>query len=72
MSDWPPAVANLRCELALDYWVKYSTLDACDLGLNTRVLVDGCRGIELQRGDIDLALDGMKAAGAAILKSSEL
>lgn len=72
MSDWPPLVANFCCELALNYCVRYSTLDGCDRGLNTRVPIDGCRGIELQRGDIDPALDGMKAAGAAILKSSEL
>ena len=35
--------------LALDYCVKYSTLDARHLGLNTYVIVDGCRGIELSR-----------------------
>ena len=38
--------------LALDYCVKYSTLDARHLGLNTHVIVDGCRGIELEPGDI--------------------
>jgi nicotinamidase/pyrazinamidase len=58
--------------LALDYCVKYSTLDARQLGLNTYVIVDGCRGIELQSGDIDRALDEMKRAGAVLLKSSEL
>jgi nicotinamidase/pyrazinamidase len=58
--------------LALDYCVKYSTLDARHLGLNTHVIVDGCRGIELQASDIDRALDEMKRAGAVLLKSSEL
>ena len=33
--------------LALDFRVKYSTLDARQLGLNTHVILDGCRGIEL-------------------------
>jgi len=58
--------------LALDYCVKYSVLDARQLGLNTHVILDGCRGIELERGDIDRALDEMKRAGAALLTSSEL
>jgi nicotinamidase/pyrazinamidase len=58
--------------LALDYCVKYSVLDARQLGLNTHVILDGCRGIELARGDIDRAIDEMKRAGAVLLKSSEL
>jgi nicotinamidase/pyrazinamidase len=58
--------------LALDYCVKYSTLDARQLGLNAHVIVDGCRGIELEHGDIDRTLDEMKRAGAVLLKSSEL
>jgi nicotinamidase/pyrazinamidase len=58
--------------LALDYCVKYSTLDARHLGLKTFVIVDGCRGIELEPGDIGRALDEMKRAGAILLKSSEL
>jgi len=58
--------------LALDYCVKYSTLDARQLGLKTHVIVDGCRGIELEPGDISRALDEMKRAGAVLLKSSDL
>lgn len=58
--------------LALDYCVKYSALDARQLGLNTHVIVDGCRGIELEPGDIGRALAEMKQAGADLLKSSQL
>jgi nicotinamidase/pyrazinamidase len=58
--------------LALDYCVKYSALDARYLSLNTHVIIDGCRGIELEPGDIDRALNEMKSAGAALLKSTEL
>ena len=58
--------------LALDYCVKYSALDARHLGLNTNVIVDGCRGIELEPGDIGRALEEMKRAGAVLLKSSDL
>jgi nicotinamidase/pyrazinamidase len=58
--------------LALDYCVKYSVLDARHLGLNTHIIVDGCRGIELEPGDIGRALDEMKRVGAALLKSADL
>ena len=58
--------------LALDYCVKYSTLDARHLGLNTYVIVDGCRGIELEPSDITRALDQMKRVGAILVESSEL
>lgn len=58
--------------LALDYCVKYSALDARQLGLNTHVILDGCRGIDLESGDIDCALDEMNRAGTRILKSTNL
>ena len=58
--------------LALDYCVKYSVLDSRQLGLNTHVILDGCRGIGLELGDLDRALDEMKHAGAVLLQSSEL
>ena len=58
--------------LALDYCVKYSTLDTRQLGLNAHVIVDGCRGIDLKPGDISCALDEMKRAGAVLFKSSDL
>lgn len=58
--------------LALDYCVKCSALDAHQLGLNTHVILDGCRGIELEPGDIGRALDEMKGVGAVLLKSSDL
>lgn len=58
--------------LALDYCVKYSALDARQLGLNTHVIADGCRGIGLEPGDVDRAFDDMKRAGAVLLESREL
>jgi hypothetical protein len=36
------------------------------------VILDGCRGIELEPGDIARALDDMKRVGAILLKSSDL
>jgi nicotinamidase/pyrazinamidase len=47
-------------------------LDARHLGLIAHVILDGCRGIELEPGDIDCTLDEMKRAGAVLLKSSDL
>jgi len=58
--------------LALDYCVKYSVLDARQLGLHTHVILDGCRGIELKPGDIDRALEEMKRVGAVLLQSSDV
>ena len=58
--------------LALDYCVKYSALDARHLGLNTHVILDGSRGIELEHGDIDRTLDEMKRVGAVLLKSGDV
>jgi hypothetical protein len=40
--------------------------------LNTHVILDCCRGIELERGDIERALEEMKQAGATIVKSGDL
>jgi nicotinamidase/pyrazinamidase len=48
------------------------TLDARRLGLNTHVILDGCRGIELNSGDIDQALDEMRRVGAVLLQSSQI
>src|SRR6266436_1710000 len=58
--------------LALDYCVKYSALDARHLGLTTCVILDGCRGIDLESGDIGRALEEMKRVGAVLLQSAEI
>jgi nicotinamidase/pyrazinamidase len=58
--------------LATDYCVKFSALDACVLGFRTVVVADACRGVDLEPGDVDRALDEMRAAGARVLNSEEL
>ena len=60
------------CGLATDYCVKYSVLDARQLGFNAHVIIDACRGIDLAPGDVDLAIKEMKASGATILQSGDL
>lgn len=52
--------------LATDYCVKYTVLDALTLGYKTSVIKDGCRGVNLQPQDSQLALDTMNEAGANI------
>jgi nicotinamidase/pyrazinamidase len=52
--------------VATDYCVKFSVLDALRLGFKTVVLTKGIRGVELQPGDSQRALDEMRAAGAEI------
>ena len=58
--------------LATDYCVKFSALDALSLGFGTHVIKDGCRGIDLQPGDVDRAVEAMAAAGAEIVSSEEV
>jgi nicotinamidase/pyrazinamidase len=58
--------------LAADYCVKFSALDAVDLGFQTFVIEDGCRAVELQPGDGARAIEGMKAAGVAVIRSKVL
>lgn len=50
--------------LATDYCVKFSVLDALELGYQVEVIVDGCRGINLQPQDSQTALAEMKKHGA--------
>ncbi len=56
--------------LATDYCVKFSVLDAVELGFEANVILDGCRGIDLQAGDVSKAIDEMKTAGVVIVSSA--
>ena len=58
--------------LATDYCVKFSALDAVQLGLETYVVTGGCRGIDLSPGDIDKAYDEMRQAGVKLVDASAL
>jgi nicotinamidase/pyrazinamidase len=53
--------------LATDYCVKYTVLDAIKLGFKTYVLLEGCRGIDVNPGDCKKAIEQMKQAGATII-----
>ena len=55
------------CGLATDYCVKFTVLDALAEGFQVNLLLEACRGVELQPGDCAAALDQMLAAGASVL-----
>lgn len=52
--------------LATDYCVKFTALDAAKLGFKTTLLLQGCRGVELNPGDCEKAIEEMKQAGVTI------
>ena len=52
--------------LATDYCVKNTALDALRHGLEVRVDPEGVRGVDLNAGDSERALDEVRAAGAAV------
>jgi nicotinamidase/pyrazinamidase len=58
--------------LTTEYCILYSVLDALELGLKVHVVLDACRGIELQRGDIERALRTMKDQGVEFLTTEEV
>jgi nicotinamidase/pyrazinamidase len=58
--------------LATDYCVKFSCLDAVHLGLDVHLIMDGCRVIDLQPGDIDKALEEMRQAGVKIINAKDI
>lgn len=47
--------------LATDYCVKFTALDAVTLGFETRLLVEGVRGVELKPGDCQDAITEMRS-----------
>lgn len=57
--------------LATDYCVKFSVLDALSLGYQAQVIVDGCRGVNLQPEDSQQALLEMQQAGAKLMTLSQ-
>jgi nicotinamidase/pyrazinamidase len=55
--------------LATDYCVKLTALDSVSLGYETRLILPGCRGVELTAGDVDLAVAEMKNAGVQVMET---
>lgn len=53
--------------LATDYCVKFTALDAVSLGFNPIVVEDGCRGVNIHPGDVQAALDHLRAEGVQVI-----
>jgi nicotinamidase/pyrazinamidase len=56
--------------LATDYCVKFTVLDALDLGFEVYLVEDGCRAVNLQPGDGDSAIAEMRRKGATVITSN--
>lgn len=55
--------------LATDYCVRATVLDALEGGWGVKLILPGCRGVELREGDCERAIAEMIAAGAEPIES---
>lgn len=60
------------CGLALDYCVKFTALDALELGFRTRLVRDGTRAVNLEPGDDERAFAAIREAGGEVVDSASL
>ena len=58
--------------LATDYCVKNSVLDARSLGFDVIVVEDAIRGVEVEPGDSERAVEAMREAGAVLAGSEQV
>lgn len=58
--------------LATDYCVKFTVLDALDLGYKVYLIEDGCKGVNLNLNDSKNAIKEMISKGANIILSSDI
>lgn len=58
--------------LATDYCVKFSVLDAIAMGFKTYVIMDACKGVNLQLSDSQKAFEVMQKAGAYLIRAEDL
>lgn len=58
--------------LATDYCVKYTALDARRLGYRVVLVPEGCRGVNIQAGDVTRAKEEMAQAGVEIMPFTQV
>lgn len=58
--------------LATDYCVKFTVLDAISEGFSTTLIEDASRGVNMEPGDVEQAVEEMRMAGALIVNSEEV
>ncbi|TDU66218.1 nicotinamidase/pyrazinamidase [Prosthecobacter fusiformis] len=69
LSEWLKAqgVTELHVAgVATDYCVKFTVLDALAEGFQVKLLLEACRGVNLQPGDVDRAVEEMREAGCEV------
>jgi nicotinamidase/pyrazinamidase len=52
--------------------VKFTVLDALELGYDVKLIEDGCRAVNLAPGDGERAIAEMRGAGAGIVESGAI
>lgn len=57
--------------LATDYCVKFTAIDAAELGYATHVIANATRAVNLNEGDFERSLEEMKAKGITVVQSTE-
>jgi nicotinamidase/pyrazinamidase len=60
------------CGLATDYCVKFTALDARQLGFKVHLIEDASRGVNLKAGDVDRAVEEMRRGGVSIVSSGDV
>ncbi|MBX7254728.1 MAG: nicotinamidase [Candidatus Hydrogenedentes bacterium] len=60
------------CGIATDYCVKATALDSRRNGLETIVIEDLCKGVDVPEGSVATALEELREAGVTICRSEEL
>ncbi|MEA2709766.1 MAG: nicotinamidase/pyrazinamidase [Phycisphaerales bacterium] len=60
------------CGLASDYCVKFTALDAQQLGFQVHLIEDASRGVNLNATDSAAALDEIRRAGGQVIRSETL
>jgi nicotinamidase/pyrazinamidase len=69
MSEWLKAQGMQALDVvgvATDYCVKFTVLDALQDGFEVTLLSHGCRGVDLNPGDVQNAIRVMQQSGAKI------
>ncbi len=59
------------CGLATDYCVKATALDAVELGFETYIIEDACRGVDHPAGTAEEAVEEMRAAGVHVITTAQ-
>lgn len=75
LADWLKAkgVTDVYvCGLATDYCVKFTALDAIQLGFRTHLIEDASRGVNLHPNDVAEAVREMQRAGVSLVQSGDI